>query len=123
MDKESVMKRFLKRKQSAFVAFGITAALALWLLSGTGATGSARDPSPESPRVDRPAVTRVTVRTVAAEPVTRDVIIYGKTEAARGATLRAEIDGRVVAIGAKRGAQVREGEMIVRLDVEAILGI
>jgi multidrug efflux system membrane fusion protein len=111
------MMRFLKRNQSVFIALGITAALALWLLSGTGATGSARDPSLESPRVERPAVTRVRVRTVEAQLVTRDVIIYGKTEAARGVTLRAEIDGRVVAIGAKRGARVRKDEMIVRLDV------
>jgi len=45
------------------------------------------------------------------------VVIYGKTEPARSVTLRAEIDGRVVAIGAKRGARVQKGEMIVRLDV------
>jgi multidrug efflux system membrane fusion protein len=111
------MKRFLKSNQSLFIALGISAALTLWLLSGTGATGSARDPSLEGPRVDRPAITRVRVRIMEARPVTRDVVIYGKTEAARGVTLRAEIDGRVVAIGAKRGARVREGDTIVRLDV------
>ena len=111
------MKRFLRRNQSLFTALGITAALTLWLLSGTGATGSARDPSLEGPRVDRPAVTRVRVRVIEAEPVTRDVIIYGKTEAARDVILRAEIDGRVVAIGAKRGSKVQKGDMIARLDV------
>lgn len=111
------MKHFLRRNQSLFIALGISAALTLWLLSGTGATGSARDPSLEAPRVERPAITRVRVRVLEAHPVTRDVVIYGKTEAARGVTLRAEIDGRVVAIGAKRGARVRKGEVIARLDV------
>lgn len=111
------MMGFIKRNQSIFIALGVTAALTLWLLSGTGATGSARDPSLEGPRVDRPAITRVRVKVIEAQPVTRDVIIYGKTEAARGVTLRAEIDGRVVAIGARRGARVKKGEMIARLDV------
>jgi len=110
------MKRFFKRNQSLLIAFGITAGLTLWLLSGSGATGSARDPSLEGPRSDRPAVTKVRVRVLEAQPVTRDVVIYGKTEAARSVTLRAEIDGRVVKIGSMRGAPVRKGERIVELD-------
>ncbi len=111
------MKHFLRRNRSVLIAAGITAALALWLLSGTGATGSARNPSLESPRASRPAVSRVRVEVMESRPVTRDVVIYGKTEPARSVTLRAEIDGRVVAIGAKRGARVQKGDMIVRLDV------
>ena len=111
------MTRFLKRNQSVFIALGITMALALWLVSGTGATGSARDPSLEGPRVDRPAITRVRVKLIESQAVTRDVVIYGKTEAARSVTLRAEIDGRVVAIEATRGARVVKGDVIVRLDV------
>lgn len=111
------MKRFLQHNQSAIAALGITVALALWLLSGTGATGSARDPSLEAPRVDRPAVTRVRVKTMESQRIIREVIIYGKTEAARSVTLRAEIDGRVMDIGAERGARVKQGELIVQLDV------
>lgn len=110
------MKRFLQRNQSLVIALGITLALAIWLLSGSGATGSARDPSLESPRVDRPAITSVRVKTMESQLVTRDVVIYGKTEAARSVTLRAEIDGRVLKIGAKRGAPVSRDELIVRLD-------
>lgn len=111
------MRRFLHRNQSLFIALGITAALALWLLSGSGATGSARDPKLEAPRGARPPVTSVRVKTVEPQRVTRDVVIYGKTEAARSVTLRAELDGRVMATGAKRGAQVKKGDVIVRLDV------
>ncbi|GMQ96225.1 MAG: multidrug efflux RND transporter periplasmic adaptor subunit VexE [Gammaproteobacteria bacterium] len=111
------MKHFVQRNRSVLIALGITTALALWLLSGTGATGSARDPSLEAPRVSRPTITRVRVKVMESQPVTRDVVIYGKTEPARSVTLRAEIDGRVVAIGAKRGTRVQKGDMIVRLDV------
>jgi len=110
------VKRFLQRNQSVFTALGIAVAFILWLLSGTGATGSARNPSLEAPRADRPAITSVRVKTMESRPVTRDVIIYGKTEAARSVTLRAEIDGRVLEIGAKRGARVGKDELIVRLD-------
>ncbi len=111
------MNRLLQRNQSVFIALGITVALTLWLLSGTGATSSARDPSLEAPRVDRPTITSVRVKTMESRLMTRDVIIYGKTEAARSVTLRAEIDGRVMDIGAKRGARVKQGELIVQLDV------
>lgn len=111
------MRRFMKRNQSVFVALAITATLTLWLLSGSGATGSARDASLERAGADRPAVTRVRVEVIESQPVSREVVIYGKTEAARDVTLRAEIDGRVVAIGATRGARVAKGDMIVRLDV------
>ena len=110
------MKHFLQRNQSLVTAAGITLALTIWLVSGTGATGSARDPSLESPRVNRPAITSVRVKTMESQLVTRDVIIYGKTEAARSVTLRAEIDGRVLEIGAKRGAPVARNALIVRLD-------
>ncbi len=117
MEEEPRMKRFLQRHQSPIAALGIAVALTLWLLSGTAATGSARDPSLEAPRADRPAVTRVRVKIMESQRVIREVIIYGKTEAARSVTLRAEIDGRVMEIGAKRGAHVKRGELVVRLDV------
>jgi len=111
------MKIFMSRNQSLFIAIAITAALTLWLFSGSGATGSARDPSVEAPGRDRPAITSVRVKTMESQRVTRDVIIYGKTEASRSVTLRAEIDGRVMDIGARRGAKIKKGDVVVRLDV------
>ncbi|TFH50000.1 MAG: efflux RND transporter periplasmic adaptor subunit [Lysobacterales bacterium] len=111
------MRRLLRRNQSLFIALGITVAFTLWLLSVSGATGSARDPSLEAPHADRPAITSVRVKTLHSKRVTRDVIIYGKTEAARSVTLRAEFDGRVMETVAKRGARVKKGDVIVRLDL------
>jgi multidrug efflux system membrane fusion protein len=48
--------------------------------------------------------------------VTRTIVVNGKTAPARIAELSAETDGRVVAIGAERGANVKRGTIIVRLD-------
>ena len=108
------MMSFMHRNQSLVIAIAMTVALTLWLLSGSGATGSARDPSVEAPGRDRPAITSVRVKTMESQRVTRDVIIYGKTEASRSVTLRAEIDGRVMDVGARRGAKVVKDDVIVR---------
>ncbi|MDX1431529.1 MAG: efflux RND transporter periplasmic adaptor subunit [Gammaproteobacteria bacterium] len=110
------MRRLLRERQSLLIAAGVTVALLGWLLSGGGTTSA----SPESAvpaAFERPAVTRVRVRVVEAQPISRDVVIYGRTEPSRAVTLRAEIDGRVVGIGAARGARVRAGDTIVDLDI------
>jgi multidrug efflux system membrane fusion protein len=52
-----------------------------------------------------------------ARTVTREVIVSARTEPNRTVELRAETDGRVIALGAERGAAVRAGERIVGLDV------
>ncbi|MDA1064103.1 MAG: efflux RND transporter periplasmic adaptor subunit, partial [Proteobacteria bacterium] len=59
---------------------------------------------------------KVRVRTLLAEEVTRTIVVNGKTAPARVTELSAETDGRVVAIGAERGANVAKGTVIVRLD-------
>jgi multidrug efflux system membrane fusion protein len=59
----------------------------------------------------------VRVRTSVVQPVERRIVIQGRTEPARVVTLRAEVDGRIVALGAARGARVRHGELIARIDM------
>lgn len=46
----------------------------------------------------------------------RTIVVNGKTAPARHVVLAAETDGRIVFIGAKRGASVDRGIVIVRLD-------
>ena len=46
----------------------------------------------------------------------RTIVINGKTKPARIVELAAETDGRVEFIGAKRGASLERGDIIVRLD-------
>ena len=45
------------------------------------------------------------------------MVLHGRTEPARTVWLRAEIEGRVIAINAERGARVKAGEVIARIDV------
>jgi multidrug efflux system membrane fusion protein len=101
------------------VAAGVLVFLAVWVGSGlvgdrtphdaesaSGAPGAAAETGP----VD------VTVERIAAQPVTRVVTLSGRTAPARVVELKAETTGRVVAVGAPRGARVARGALIARLD-------
>ena len=81
------MRRFLFANQSLLIAIAIAAALTLWLFAGRGVTGAAPEPAP--PPAVRSTTPELSVRvaTITAQPVSRDVVIYGRTEPARAVTL------------------------------------
>ena len=114
------MKAFFKRRRSHLVAFSIAAAVSAWVWSGDRTGGSSPPPQQEASAKSRQRDPDVRVAVLESQPVSRSVVISGRTEPARAVTLRAEIDGRIVAIGAERGARVAEGEEVVRLDPRAL---
>jgi len=59
---------------------------------------------------------RVQIQHYVAVPVEQEVELYGRTQADRHATLSAEVSGRVVAVVVERGALVKQGQVLVRLD-------
>jgi multidrug efflux system membrane fusion protein len=106
----------------------IAGALALgatgWVLSGQfdlGAEDGSNRPKPEtvaavSPVADsRPAVR---TRALVARPYQVEVVARGRTEAVRSVEVKAEVQGRVVEIGAAKGARVKAGDVLVRLAVD-----
>lgn len=125
------MKRPVLSK-SSMMAVGLAAAVAFWMLTGlvgsgapssppeatTGSEGSRAMPEPDDVAAPvRPAGLRVSVRKSFAEPIVRDVVVSGRTEPNRIVELKAETEGRVVALGAERGAPVAAGDRIAVLDV------
>jgi membrane fusion protein (multidrug efflux system) len=98
---------------------GIIAALLLpvWLaaLSGCGASESA---SKESP----PQAPTVKVNLLKVEPAPmRDILVLpGETEARHDVILAAEQDGRVEWIGPTEGQEVKKGDLVAKIDVEAL---
>ena len=108
----------MRPKPAHAIAAGLVVALIGWLLSGQLGAG---DPQPET-QADTPAeaaaraLPTVRIRAVIAEPITREIMINGKTAPARTVTLRAETSGRVIGLGAERGAMVAAGDLLVRLD-------
>jgi len=103
-----------KSKKSVWMAVGVVAAAALWMVSGVdwGAGAPVGGPAPD------PAenLMRVRVQDSYARRITREIVVSGRSEPNRTVEVRAETDGRVVALGAARGAAVAAGERLVLLD-------
>jgi multidrug efflux system membrane fusion protein len=97
------------------VAAVLLALLAAWLASGV-LMPHKRDVDAAAPAARAVPPTPVQVERVRAEPVERTVTLSGRTAPARSVELKAETSGRVVAVGAARGARVEAGGLIVRLD-------
>ncbi len=103
------------RYKSWTISAAIIVAITLWLVSGQIGSDAAESEPEAAPAI---AVNKnaVRVRTQSAEEVMRTIIVNGKTAPARVVNLAAETDGRIEYIGAERGASLKRGELIVRLD-------
>jgi len=107
-------------KSSYKVAFGLTAVAGAWLLSGQLGIGKAQDgaaPASQEPQARELFAVRVAEMT--AQPMTREVLVNGRTFANRSVELRAEIRGQVEEVLAQKGAFLDTGAPIVRIAVEA----
>ena len=106
-----------KRHQSLFYALSIFLLLTGWLVSGylssdEPKTGSKTDTgTPE-----RSLVQKVHVRVPGVSRVIQEIVLNGRTEAARAVTLRAEVEGQIVSLAATHGAAVHKGDLIVQFD-------
>ncbi|SDF42377.1 membrane fusion protein, multidrug efflux system [Limimonas halophila] len=103
-------------KRPLVLAALLTLALAGWMASGLlradKTDGSATTAPAEDAETD---ATRVQVRTMTAEPVTRRIVIEGEAEPHRTVTVRAETSGRAVELPVEKGTRVAEGELLARL--------
>ena len=100
------------------LAIVVAAIVAGWIASGyigreplPVSDGSSAGPGPTA------AATRVQVETRSARPITRYISVYGRSAPARQVELKAETDGRVVAIDARRGQQITRGTPMLHLDM------
>jgi membrane fusion protein, multidrug efflux system len=107
----------MRIRTSYLLAAGIALAVAGWLASGQLDAGKAA-PEPTGPAAasDAARLPSVRVREMVAAPVELMVVVNAKTAPARAVTIRAETDGRVVELGAERGAAVEAGDLLVRID-------
>jgi multidrug efflux system membrane fusion protein len=104
------------RQKSWLTSAGIVVAITLWLASGQFSAEGDEVISENTATEATTAKNAVRVRTQSAEEVMRMIVVNGKTAPARIVRLAAETDGRIVHIGAKRGASLEQGDIIVRLD-------
>ena len=108
----------LNRYRSWLISGALALLVVLWLASGlVGGDDTVVAASPVNGAEPAAAArASVRVRTQQAEEVTRTIVVNGMTEPARVVTIAAETDGRVELVGARRGASVDRGAVIVRLD-------
>ncbi len=105
----------MRVKSSHLIAAGLALALAGWLLSGQLDAGGERTEPTAAPE-SRAELMAVQVRESMAQSIEREIVVNGKTAPVRAVQIRAETGGRVIEVGAARGADVRHGELLVRLD-------
>jgi multidrug efflux system membrane fusion protein len=99
-------------------ALAIIVLVAAWMFSGTvsnNATGELN----AARSVSGNDLTRraVQVQIQQAEPIIRYINVYGRSAPARTVEVKAETNGRVVAIGIDRGQSAKKGAIIARLDL------
>ena len=104
------------RQKSWLISAGIVVAITLWLASGQFSAEGDESIAEDTATEVTAAKNAVRVRTQSAEEVMRMIVVNGKTAPARIVRLAAETDGRIVHVGADRGASLERGDVIVRLD-------
>lgn len=109
------MINLFKGRQSLVYALSILILLSLWLASGYLGSDKKTAISP-TPAPPRSLIQKVRVRVPEAQRISQEIVLYGRTEPARAVILRAEVEGRVVALGAAEGAAVRKGDLVAQLD-------
>jgi membrane fusion protein, multidrug efflux system len=116
-------------RKSTLLALLITAAAALWVLSGEYGSwvglSAKEQPAPAgsvAERVERQDVGRglpsVRVLRSTAEPRLREIVVRGHTKANRQVELKAEVPGQVVELPREKGARVKKGELLARLSAD-----
>jgi len=106
-------------KKPYLLALILTVVLIIWLSSGQStANKTAFSPPPAAPTAASSQLMKVRVQEITAQPLLREIVVTGRTAPYRTATVRAEIDGRVLEILAERGARVKKNQGVVRVATE-----
>lgn len=103
--------------RSIITALALALVVETWLLTlyvpGLDSAKAARD-SANTPV--EAGLIKVRVRQSVARLTMTELVLTGRTEPSRQATLSAETKGRVIAVEAAKGARVTEGDIIVRIE-------
>ena len=109
------MKNLIEGHRSQAYALLIFLLLSAWLASGY--LGSDEEKSQaQSVIAPRSPVQKVRTRVPETQRSAQEIVLNGRTEPARAVTMRAEAEGRVVALATAQGSAVKKGDLIVQLD-------
>ncbi len=107
--------------KSILIALSIFLLLVLWLASGLIIGNGEKNESEPGENLAESGgqvpLLSVRVRQQQAQTVVREIVIHGKTDAARKVMLKAETAGSIIRIGADRGALVKKGDLIAAIEM------
>ena len=116
-------------KSSIAIAVFTALAASGWILSGqfgndadnnagaaTAAQANAQTEADKAPK--RATLIQVRVRQSIAEPMVNEIVVRGRTEASRQATMSAETSGPVANVEATEGAALKRGQVIARIAID-----
>ena len=97
------------------IAGTIIVVVTLWMLTGLfhGKPGSA---SAEATQSEAKARFKVEAQEQTAQDITREIVINGDTAPDQVINIASQVEGQVIAIGARKGARVRQGELLAKID-------
>jgi len=107
---------FAPMNRSILTAAGIFVILCLYMLTGLFGCSGPEEEAGTAASAERDRMT-VQVREIRAREIPREVNLTGKTAPSRRVLLRAETSGKVIFVEEKRGMEVKEGELIARLEL------
>lgn len=102
-------------KQSYLIAAVVSALLILWMLPGLFGTAKTSSASEDA---NKDNVMSVEVQEQESKPVISFIVAQGDVTPNREVTIRAETTGKVKEILSEEGQEVKEGDLILRLDME-----
>ena len=104
----------LFERKPYLLAILLSVLLIAWMASGTAEKGSLKEKSSEESQL----IPKVEVTKYLPSTIKRSVALYGRTEPERSLSLSAEVEGRVKHILVDEGAVVKQGQLIVELELE-----
>lgn len=103
----------LLARKPYLIALLISVLLTAWLLSGYTAEKAPLVKS--APPKEKP-IFNVQVQEYQAQPLTKEILVTGRTQAKRITTLRAEIDSKITQLSVEHGEKVKKGALIAKFD-------
>ena len=97
-------------------SLAVVAGVTGWMASGMIGNRDAGAAPAQAPTAA--PLTKVRVLEIKAEPKPIEIVVQGRTAASRKVEIKAETIGKVIEIGAERGARVKKGQVIVKLALD-----
>lgn len=110
-------------KKSLFLSLGVVILCALWLLSGVFKSDASSEKDlnvaqKEALHDQESKAFKVSVMESVAQNFAPDITITGQSKASRTVDIKSEISASVIELAFEKGARVKKGDVLVRLDVD-----